>query len=124
MALSKVNNGLLSLDRGLRGYNTAMRDFNRVAMSVFRGVCRSVVDFTSDAISNFTNLEQQHAKTMGAMSNNYNKTAESQAKFIQDQKQLRDMAINFGITGPNGKGSLYDAREIAGIQTALRNNFV
>ena len=116
---SSMNNSISSLDAGLRTYNTAMRSFNRVAVNVFKDVGQEVIDFTSNSISNFTSLEQQHAKTMGAMANNYDKTAESQSKLFKEQKALRDMAIQYGITGPDGKGSLYNATEISGIQTAL-----
>lgn len=124
---STINNSLLTMNSALRKYNIAMWDFNRVATRVFTLAGNSVYKFTAESINNFTLLEQQHAKTMGAMANNYDKTAEAQKKFLGDQKALRDNAIKLGMLGPSVKvnganqvlGSLYSPVEVSSAQTAL-----
>ena len=54
-----------------------MYGFNRVVSSVVRTAGDSIYNFTKDAINNFSELERQHAKTMGAMATDYEKTAEA-----------------------------------------------
>jgi TP901 family phage tail tape measure protein len=115
----KINGSILKFGYGLRAYNNSMSDFNRTALRVFEDAGRAVYKFTSTAIKDFSDLEQQHAKTLGAMANNYDKTAASQAKFLADSEKLKKAAISLGTVGPNGNGALYSPKEVSYAQTAL-----
>lgn len=108
-----------NLDGALRTYNASMWRFNRVVGSVVRTAGDSIYNFTKDAINNFSALEQQHAKTMGAMATEYGKTAEAQAKFLEDSQKLKQQAITLGTYGPNGKGALNSIVDVSYAQTAL-----
>lgn len=108
-----------NLDSALRTYNASMWRFNRVVGSVVRTAGDSIYNFTKDAINNFSALEQQHAKTMGAMATEYGKTAEAQAKFIEDSQKLKQQAVTLGTYGPNGKGALNSVIDVSYAQTAL-----
>ena len=118
-SLSSVNNSITRFNTSLRGYNNSMYSFNAVALRTLRNLGNSIYSFTEESIQNFASLEQQHAKTMGAMANNYDKTAKSQEKFLRDQSKLKDKAIELGTFGPTGKGSLYNSTEVSSAQTAL-----
>lgn len=117
--VSSINKSVISFGDGLRHYNNAMYDFNRVAMRTLETAGVATYKFTSDSIKNFTEFELQHAKTMGAMASNYDKTAESQRKFFGDQKKLSQEAIKLGTVGPKGTGSLYTPQDVAFAQTSL-----
>lgn len=108
-----------NLDSALRTYNASMWRFNRVVGSVVRTAGDSIYNFTKDAINNFSALEQQHAKTMGAMATEYGKTAEAQAKFLEDSQRLKQQAVTLGTYGPNGKGALNSVVDVSYAQTAL-----
>lgn len=108
-----------NLDSALRTYNASMWRFNRVVGSVVRTAGDSIYNFTKDAINNFSALEQQHAKTMGAMATEYGKTAEAQAKFLGDSQRLKQQAVTLGTYGPNGKGALNSVVDVSYAQTAL-----
>lgn len=118
-ALGGTVNAVGNLDSVLRSYNASMWRYNRVVGSVIRTAGDSIYNFTRDAINNFTELEQQHAKTMGAMATEYGKTADAQAKFLSDSEKLKKQALTLGTVGPNGKGSLYSPVDISYAQTAL-----
>lgn len=115
----KINSSIINFGNGLRSYNISMNDFNRTALRVFESAGRAAYNFTKDAIKNFADLEFQHSKTMGAMANNYDKTSQSQAKFLQDSEKLKQQAIKMGTVGPSGNGSLYKAQDVSSVQTEL-----
>ena len=118
-ALGTSASAVTSLDNALRTYNASMYRYNRVVGSVVRSAGDSIYNFTRDAINNFSALEQQHAKTMGAMATDYGKTAEAQKKFLEDSEKLKQQAITLGTSGPNGKGSLNTVYDVSYAQTAL-----
>lgn len=118
-ALGTSASAVTSLDNTLRTYNASMYRYNRVVGSVVRSAGDSIYNFTRDAINNFSALEQQHAKTMGAMATDYSKTAEAQRKFLEDSEKLKQQAITLGTSGPNGKGSLNTVYDVSYAQTAL-----
>lgn len=118
-ALGGSANLISGFDNTLRSYNSSMYRFNRIATSVFKAAGESVYNFTKDAINNFTELERQHAKTMGAMATNYGTTTEAQAKFLEDSEKLKQQAKTLGTYGPTGNGSLYTINDVSYAQTAL-----
>ena len=83
-SLQRLGSGINALNSGLRQYNSAMAGVNRMMINVVKEAGAAIYDFTSDSIDNFTELSEQHAKTMGAMANNYDKTLESQQKFMEN----------------------------------------
>ena len=118
MALS-INNGVIELNKGLHRYNSAMRGLNRITQLTLAGAGYSVYKFTKDSVNAFADFERQHAKTMGAIASKYDKTAESQARFLRDQQKLKEESIALGTVGPTGKGALYNPHEVSFAQTAL-----
>lgn len=108
-----------NFDNILRSYNNSMYRFNRVVGSVVSAAGDSIYNFTKGAISNFSELEQQHAKTMGAMATEYDKTAEAQKRFLDDSEKLKQQALRLGTTGPTGVGSLNTVTDVSYAQTAL-----
>lgn len=106
-------------EKSLHSYNNSMHRVNRVISNVARTAGDSIYNFTKDAINNFSALEQQHAKTMGAMATEYGKTTEAQKKFLDDSERLKQQAIQLGTTGPNGRGALFTTTDVAYAQTAL-----
>ena len=107
------------IDNALRTYNASMYRFNRLVYSAVRMAGGAIVNFTKDAINNYAELERQHAKTMGAMATEYGKTSEAQARFLNDSEKLKQQAMQLGIYGPNGKGSLYTVKDVSYAQTSL-----
>lgn len=118
-ALGGTGNVIGGIDSALRSYNATMYRFNRITYSAVRMAGGAIADFTKDAINNYTELERQHAKTMGAMATEYGKTAEAQAKFLNDSEKLKQQAMQLGTYGPNGKGSLYTVTDVSYAQTSL-----
>lgn len=118
-ALGGATSAVGSLDSALRTYNASMWRFNRVVGEVVRTAGDSIYNFTRDAIENFSALEQQHAKTMGAMATEYGKTTEAQQKFLEDSQKLKQQALTLGTVGPTGTGSLNTVTDVAYAQTAL-----
>lgn len=118
MAFS-VNNGVIELNKGLHRYNSAMRGLNRITQLTLTGAGYSVYKFTKDSVNAFADFERQHAKTMGAIASKYDKTAESQARFLRDQQKLKEESIALGTVGPTGDGALYNPHEVSFAQTAL-----
>lgn len=116
---SNINRYISSMNSGLRSYNNAMSGFNRTTRLAMVAAGYAVYKFTSTAITDYKSLEQQHAKTMGAIATNYDKTAKSQAKFYADSKSLKEDAIRAGTTGPTGTGSLYTPAQASSVQTEL-----
>lgn len=115
-----ANNGIYRANNALRSYNNTMRGFNSTVQRALWDAGRAVYNFTTDAIKQFAELEKQHAKTMGAMSSNYNlNTATGLQQFNTNSRALMDQAIYMGYNGVNGKGSLHSPQEIAAAQTAL-----
>lgn len=117
--LGSTVNVIGGLDNALRTYNASMYRFNRVVYSAVRMAGGAIANFTKDAISNYTELERQHAKTMGAMATEYGKTTEAQAKFLNDSEKLKQQAIKLGTYGPNGNGSLFTIPDVSYAQTSL-----
>ena len=117
--LTKVSKGIEKVNYALRQYNSSMVNVHSTLAGLTRVSGRAVYNFTNDSITEFANLERQHAQTMGAMQSNYDKTAESQRKFLDDSKKLQEQAINLSKLGPTGKGSLYNSTQISSVQTEL-----
>ena len=118
-SLIKVSKGIDRANYAFRQYNSSMANFHSALAGLTRVSGRAVYNFTKDSITEFANLERQHAQTMGAMQSNYDKTAESQRKFLDDSKKLQEQAISLSKFGPTGKGSLYDSTQISSVQTEL-----
>jgi TP901 family phage tail tape measure protein len=121
-ALSSIDKGFRKIDQfnsTMRHYNNMMSGYNRAVLGVFKDAGAAIYDFTSDAIDNYTELSEQHAKTLGAMANNYDKSIQSQSKFLSDAQKLKDQAIQLGMYGVNGNGSLTNAVGVSQTQTEL-----
>ena len=115
-----ANNGIYRANNALRSYNNTMRGFNSTVQRALWDAGRAIYNFTTDAIRQFAELEKQHAKTMGAMSSNYNlNTATGLQQFNANSNALMNQAIYMGYNGINGKGSLHSPQEISAAQTAL-----
>ena len=115
-----ANNGIYRANNALRSYNNTMRGFNSTVQRALWDAGRAVYNFTTDAIKQFVELEKQHAKTMGAMSSDYDlTTATGLQQFNTNSRALMDQAIYMGYNGVNGKGSLHSPQEISSAQTAL-----
>lgn len=115
-----ANNGIYRANNALRSYNNTMRGFNSTVQRALLDAGRAIYNFTTDAIRQFAELEKQHAKTMGAMSSNYNlNTATGLQQFNANSNALMNQAIYMGYNGINGKGSLHSPQEISAAQTAL-----
>lgn len=115
-----ANNGIYRANNALRSYNNTMRGFNSTVQRALWDAGRAVYNFTTDAIKQFAELEKQHAKTMGAMSSDYDlTTATGLQQFNTNSRALMDQAIYMGYNGVNGKGSLHSPQEISSAQTAL-----
>jgi TP901 family phage tail tape measure protein len=117
--LTKSLDNSIKFEKSLKQYNNAMYGFNRVVSNIARTAGDSIYNFTKEAINNFSELERQHAKTMGAMATDYAKTAEAQAKFLNDSEKLKQQAIQIGSYGVNGKGALNTVTDVSYAQTAL-----
>lgn len=115
-----ANNTIYRANNALRLYNNTMRGFNSTVQRALWDAGRAVYNFTTDAIKQFAELEKQHAKTMGAMSSNYDfNTTTGLQQFNTNSRALMDQAIYMGYNGVNGKGSLHSPHEISAAQTAL-----
>lgn len=116
-----ANNGIYRANNALRSYNNTMRGFNSTVQRALWDAGRAVYNFTTDAIKQFAELEKQHAKTMGAMSSNYNFSNPAEyAQFQHMSNALMDQAIRLAYEGVNGNGSLHSPHEISAAQTALQ----
>ena len=112
-------NTVNSMNNAIRHYNNIMSGFNRSVRNLVMDMGSAIYDFTSDSINNFTEFSEQHAKTLGAMSADYQKTAEDQAKFFQDAQRLKEQAMQFGTYGVTGQGALMNLTEVSESQTEL-----
>lgn len=117
--IDTVNSGMAGFTDSLRSYNNAMSGINSMFRSTMREAADIVIGFTSDAIKGYSELEQQHAKTLGAMASDYGKTASEQQKLIDNGEKLKQQAIEISRYGSNGRGSLVNPTEISSAQTAL-----
>lgn len=136
--VSSVGSSLADGTSSLRGYVNGFIDLNndinnasrrvRASLSGFhnmwvgglRTAVREIKSLTKEAIDSYTQLTEQHAKTTGAMQNNYNlKTTTGQRQYAQDSEELKQQAIRQSRTGPTGKGSLYTVVDVSAAQTAL-----
>lgn len=118
-SLKGFEDGLRKFNSGMRSYNTMMSGLNHSVIRGVREMGSAIYDFTSESINNFTNFSEQHAKTLGAMAADYDKSAESQAKFFQNSQKLKDQAMQIGTFGVNGNGSLTDVTGVSEAQTEL-----
>jgi TP901 family phage tail tape measure protein len=124
-----ANRNLVRFNNTLRAYNSTMRGFDNVIQRAMVSAGRAVYNFTEDAIKQYAALERQHAKTMGAMAADYgityagtvdSVTSQSNYKvFSADSAALKQQALKYGVSGPNGTGSLYDPTQVSAAQTAL-----
>lgn len=117
--VSKLESGINKVNSVTRHYNRVMSGFNRMVINGVQEMGSAVYDFTSDAIDNFTEFSEQHAKTLGAMAADYDNTAESQRKFFEDAQKLKEQAIQIGTYGIDGNGSLMTVPEVSQAQTEL-----
>ena len=120
----RINSGIENLNSGLHRYNNAMNSLYRSTQVAMVASGYLVYNFTQDSIKQFAEFERQHGKTMGAIASNYDKTAESQKRFLDDQKKLKDESIKLGTFGPNGNGALYNPTEVSYAQTSLSKSGV
>lgn len=119
MMSSRSVSALSTLNGGLRRYNMGMNGIYRSTQIALVGAGYLVYKFTKDSINAFADFERQHAKTMGAIASNYDKTTLAQKKFMDDQQKLKSQSLSLGTWGPEGKGSLYGPAEVATTQTSL-----
>ena len=117
--VSRLEGGINRVNSVTRHYNTVMHGFNRMVIRGVQEMGSAVYDFTSDAINNFTEFSENHAKTLGAMAADYDNTSESQKKFFEDAQKLKDQAIQIGTYGIDGNGSLMSVPEVSQAQTEL-----
>lgn len=117
--LKSLQYGIGSINSGIRQYNTLMSSYNRAVINLFEDMGAAIYDFTTEAIEEFTEFSEQHAKTLGAMANGYDKTLESQEKFIANSEKMKQQAKDLAMYGINGNGSLSNATEISLLQTEL-----
>jgi TP901 family phage tail tape measure protein len=120
----KINSSINNMNSGLNRYNNAMSGLYRSTQIAMVGAGYLIYNFTKQSIKEFAEFEKQHGKTMGAIVNNYDKTAEAQKRFLSDSKQLKAESIRLGTVGPDGKGSLTDPTGAATAQTALAKSGV
>lgn len=128
-----ANNGIIRVNNALRTYNNTMRGFNSTVARSLVDAGKAIYGFTTDAIKQFAELERQHARTMGAMANDYNISysgvnngymlnemrSDNAQRFRADSEALKRQAITYGTAGPTGGGSLYNAVDVSSAQTAL-----
>ena len=117
--ISSFDDGVRRVHNLSREWNTAMGWFNRAVIRGVEEMGSKIYDFTSDSIKNYTDFSEQHARVLGAMAADYDKTAESQARFFQDAQKLKDQAINIGTYGFNGQGSLASVPDVSQAQESL-----
>lgn len=115
----KMNNGVLTINSALHRYNSAMNGMYRSTQIALAGSGYLVYRFTKEAVQNFAEFERQHGKTMGAIASNYGKAQAEQARFMADQKKMKEESIKLGTFGPTGNGALYNPTEVSYAQTAL-----
>jgi TP901 family phage tail tape measure protein len=140
-----INKGISGFGNVLNSYNSAMSGMNRVTTLVMAAAGREIYKFTRDAITNFSDFERQHAKTLGAIAKDYLSLTDQQRRYLDYQKQissgsvvttvpsassqagqfvvadneLRKQAYSLGTVGTTGTGALYGPTEVAAAQTAL-----
>lgn len=114
-----INGSITSLNKILRNYNNAMSAFNRGTQVAMAAAGYFTYKFTTDSVKQFAEFEKQHGKTMGAMANNYEKTAKAQKKFFEDQFKYKQDALRLGTAGPDGRGSFFNPTQVAYSQTSL-----
>ena len=112
-------NAVNDVNNVTRQYNNLMSGYNRAVKNLVMDMGSAIYDFTSDSIDNFTKFSEQHAKTLGAMSADYQKTSEDQAKFFQDAQRLKEQAMQLGTYGVTGQGALMNIVEVSEAQTEL-----
>jgi TP901 family phage tail tape measure protein len=117
--ISSFESGVNRINSATRQYNATMRGFNRTMINIVKDAGAAIYDFTSDSIKNFTDFSEQHAKVLGAMAADYDKTAESQAKFFADSQKLKEQAMQIGTYGISGTGALIDITGISQAQESL-----
>lgn len=117
--LRNMYSSINGLNSALRHYNSTMSTFNHMMINSVKEIGSAIYDFTSDSINSFSELSEQHAKTLGAMANDYDKTLESQQKFIENSEKLRQQAIDLAKYGINGQGSLATPVDVSSVQTEL-----
>lgn len=117
--VSNIESNVKKVNNLTRQYNNAMSGFNRAVINTVKDMGSAVYDFTTDSIDNFTKFSEQHAKTLGAMAADYDKTAESQARFFQDAQKLKDQALQIGTYGVNNNGALMNVSDVSSAQTEL-----
>lgn len=115
-SFSDVNS---ALNTASRKWNYTFRSFNRTLVNGLKDAGREIKDFTKEAIDNYTKLTEQHAKTTGAMYNNYPNTTSGKKQFAQDSSNLEKQAINLAKYGTTGNGSLYTSDKVSEAQTEL-----
>lgn len=122
---ASIDKTLDGMERGLRSFTeftnrwtSATAGIDRTITNVLRNAGEAVYDFTSESIKNYMEFSQQHAQTMGVMANNAAYKNNQQA-FFDDSEQLKNQAMNLGMFGPTGQGSLSTVTEVSDMQTQL-----
>lgn len=109
-----------SINSASRRVRSSLSGFHNMWVSGLRTAVSEIKSLTKEAIENYTLLSEQHAKTTGAMHNNYNlNTSSGQRQFAQDSEALKQQAIQQARTGPTGQGSLYNVVDVSAAQTEL-----
>lgn len=117
--LKGFEDGVRRINSVSRQWNSTMSGFNRMVTHGVRDMGAAIYDFTSDSIDNFTKFSEQHAKVLGVMRTDYNKTQESQEKFFADAQKLKEQAMQIGTYGFGGQGSLMSITEVSQAQESL-----
>lgn len=117
--VSNFEKGVTKINSATRQYNASMSGFNRTMKSIVKEMGSAIYDFTSDSIKNFSEFSEQHAKVLGAMAADYDKTAESQARFFADSQKLKQQAMQIGTYGVNGNGALTNITGVSQAQESL-----
>lgn len=117
--VSSIEDGIRKVNVATRNYNIAMQGINRIVTNGIKDMGSAIYDFTSDAINNFTDFSEQHAKTLGAMAADYDNTTTSQEKFFENAQKLKEQAMQLGTYGVTGNGALMNVPEVSAAQTEL-----
>lgn len=111
------------LNRASRQLSWSLSGFDRVLRNGFRRASREIKTFVNESLEAYKELSEQHAKTTGAMFNNYDtSTTSGKQQFAQDADKLQKQAIQLA-KGTNGgsdiRGSLYTPTDVSKAQTEL-----
>lgn len=114
---SKINK---EVNNAARLVNSSLSGFHNTWTKGLRSAVGEIKSLTKEAIDSYNDLTLQHAKTTGAMQNDYDTTTESgKRRFAQDSDALKRQTMDLAKHGTTGDGSLYNATQISEAQTEL-----